>query len=408
MGLNRAGRRALERKRGRSAKRVTMGSGAVLALGSSLVGGALPAGAGLGCGDQSSFVVNTAVDEVVCDGVTSLREAAAFANNQAGADTITFALPPGGSTVDVSNTLVGEGNADIDLSGDVTIVGPGITASAAGGPANRIFDTESNSIDVTIVGMTLTGGVAFGNDFNGGPEGNGGAIRANSASLVLDGVTILDNDATNRGGGIFVGGDGELRVTNSTISGNEASYGGGIFVGGYLSPNGASAAAIPDTGGVVIDRSTITGNTASESFGKYNDGTGGGMSVYYTHLIMENSTVSGNTAEADAGGLFLYDVSRGYDAIDTVFESEIRHSTIEGNIVEISVRDQAAQFFTGTGGVLIAGTDTDINLENSIFSGSIFAQQQAPQNAATYGSAPWDVYVDVYFYDNNNYTAYYG
>ena len=79
------------------------------------------------------------------------------------------------------------------------------------------------TIDVSISGLTLTGGDV---------TGNGGAIRS-SENLTVTDSTISGNSATSSsytttaaGGGIFSR-SGNLTVTDSTISGNSAGGDGG-------------------------------------------------------------------------------------------------------------------------------------------------------------------------------------
>jgi hypothetical protein len=368
VGLNRAGRRELERKKRKAAKRAAMSSGAMLVFGTSVAvtGGVSHAGL------VSSFVVTTE-DDVVDggDAFTSLREAVEASNGMAGEDTITFA--PGILDVEVVD-------GDLNLTDDVTITGPGVTVDAGGGEAgpHRIFDTELNAIDLTINGLTITGGGAIDPGFQfpfAFAESNGGAIRAESADVELNDVTVSNSFALNRGGGIYVGAEGQLRLTRSTISGNQASMGGGIWAGYYYQyeyqPGLEPAAVSPEVGGIVIDQSTISGNTAvADTPFKYNPGVGGGLSVYYTDLTIENSTISGNTGQSDAGGLYVY-----------ASEADISHSTVHGNL---------------SGGGPVGGLQfngEELTLDHSIFSGSEFTEVEGPQVQRYVGDAPYDVFI---------------
>ena len=142
----------------------------------------------------------------------------------------------------------------------------------------------------------------------------GGTAAASSVtvSLVLGGnVTVIDStisgNSASDGGGIFSG-NGDLTVTGSTISGNSA---------------GGSGGGICSTiGNVTMIGSTISGNSAGhrrrrnfqpvwpgDGHAKHGqrqlcrrrrdaNGGGGGISSYYGDLIVNHSTISGNSANA--------------------------------------------------------------------------------------------------------------
>ncbi|MCA9967980.1 MAG: hypothetical protein KC423_27230, partial [Anaerolineales bacterium] len=96
----------------------------------------------------------------------------------------------------------------------------------------------------------------------------------NNGNLTLTNSTVSGNSATNYGGGINFG-SGTLTVINSTISGNTANYGGGIRNEG---------------GTLTATNSTFSDNEATISGGgMYNSGT-----MYLAGTIFANSTSGGN------------------------------------------------------------------------------------------------------------------
>lgn len=127
--------------------------------------------------------------------------------------------------------------------------------------------------DVSLSNSTISGNQAY--------YGGGLYIRHGDTSLV--GSTISGNQANYEGGGILAGGDAEVAITNSTISDNQTGYyGGGIFAGTYSD--------------LTINNSTITGNSA---------GNGGGIAasaydyygtIYQPDILMQNTILTGNTA----------------------------------------------------------------------------------------------------------------
>jgi hypothetical protein len=136
--------------------------------------------------------------------------------------------------------------------------------------------------------------------------GGNGVVQITSANahVTLSKLTIRNGVV---GGGIS--NQGTLMINNSTVSGNSATYGGGgIHNNGTLtinnstvSGNSAGHGSLPsgfgggilNNGTLTINNSTVSGNTANYDGGISN----GGM------LTINNSTVSGNSASHDDGGI---------------------------------------------------------------------------------------------------------
>lgn len=132
---------------------------------------------------------NFATPELEC----TLRAAIEQANNFASDDRILFNLPTNSTVV---LTVANGGEIRISNNGTLEIVGTGannLTIDGGTG-ANRIFRT--NSATVNISGVTLTGG-------DGGSNTNpvGGAVLAEGGSLTLDSVYLTGNTAVRASGG---------------------------------------------------------------------------------------------------------------------------------------------------------------------------------------------------------------
>jgi hypothetical protein len=112
-----------------------------------------------------------------------------------------------------------------------------------------------------------------------------GGIFNYFATLTIQDSTILDNQST-RGGGITNYGTGvsQLTVINSLISQNRSDYGAGIYNGGNLT----------------LVNSTISQNQANAG------GTGGGIYNWEGSLSIYNSTITQNEGKASSGGIFFY------------------------------------------------------------------------------------------------------
>ncbi|MFY9824168.1 MAG: choice-of-anchor Q domain-containing protein [Thermoanaerobaculia bacterium] len=340
--LSRQQRRALERARKKTSGGGSAQTGKILASGAALT---LGMGFGLGTpAEAATFTVTNLNDS----GAGSLRQAISDANNAAGPDVVTFQA---GLTGTITLTT-----GQLYVSDSVNIQGPGqavVTVNANN--ASRVFYVYSSDalIDVTISGLTLTGGL----------DSRGGGITDLGENLVLDHVTVDSSTATglgSQGGGLWLNGNANsLTITNSVFSGNTATRGGGIFlydsgqpvliqdtvISGNQAATGAGIYLYHPGYSVTIERSTLSGNTAT--------GAGGGLFVYHTHgaavtlrqstlsgnsassgggayfytpsnpVVVENSTISGNQATGDGGGLFFYG--------SLYTGSDIRSATIANN-----------------------------------------------------------------------------
>lgn len=233
--------------------------------------------------EPQSLVVNTDQDLVSdSDFQTSLREAIAYANSLAGADTVSF--DPNVFSTAKSITLTG---AEIAINDAITVAGPGAALLAINGNnAGRIFNTISaptNSV-VTIQGVTLTGG----NGIGASPNSRGGAIVAGSQQIFLTDSVVTGNKAGVGGAiGFSTFGAGRLNLQRSTISNNIATQ----FSG---------AVDFVNSGGFTIENSTLSGNQSSAD--------GGAIGVFGTLYVglIRNSTISGNIAAGSGGAISLY------------------------------------------------------------------------------------------------------
>ncbi len=312
-------------------------------------------------------MANFTVTNLFDSGMGSLRQAILDANSTSGADLISFDnLLSGGSI----NLISGE----LSITDSLTINGLGadFLTVDAGGNDFRVFninDGTTSFIDVSIDGLTITGGNLFGSNDNGagilntenltisnstiagntvsatfrggggignfgtltvtnsrivdnkvtGSLGNGGGIFNSIGIATITDSTISGNTASSSGGGIGNRASNTVTVTNSTISNNQAAFGGGIDINGgttlavtnsTISSNTAGrGSAINNFGTVTVANSTISGNTNTDSFGSAIGSLG--------TVTVTNSTISGNNGIG---------IDNFFDGIVTV-----TNSTIFGN-----------------------------------------------------------------------------
>lgn len=228
------------------------------------------------------FIV-TRLDDPAPDGCQptdcSLREALIAADVPGGA-TVTFALS---GTIELSRGA-------LEIYGGTLLTGLGAattTINANGLSAVfAVFESTNNpapACSPTISSVTIAGGNA--------PVGGGVLVEADCTFALLNSV-VRDNTASNAGGGIGYGGSGSptvpnLIIRNSAIVSNTAPHGGGIWVENHH---------------LLIENSTISGNSAT--------GKGGG--IYFTPAstipfaaLLQSVTIANN--HAMTGDAFAYE-----------------------------------------------------------------------------------------------------
>ena len=248
----------------------------------------------------------------------------------------------------------------LSVTQSVTIAGPGAgVLTVSGNNTTTVFDVAPSlaNQDVTISGLTITGGSAT---TNGGGILAAGVLR----SLTLSADTITGNEVTlgptnaGGGGGVYVNG-ADLVVTNSTIDGNSAtltgsasgsSGGGGIYSNGGAMTIGGSdishntmdqASSSGDNGGggiyanggaVELDASTVLDNSSHITSDTGGDNGGGGVHSESGGVTLSSSKVNGNSftlgsstgGDNGGGGIFADG-----DQVTVVF------SSIDGNALTL-------------------------------------------------------------------------
>jgi hypothetical protein len=214
--------------------------------------------------------------------------------------TVRHGKPPAGSdhtgggignegTLTLNNVVVtlneAKNAAGIADTGTLTINGGSVNGNTATTDPTSGDSSVGGGLAVASGGVVVANGTSFANnraDFAGG--------IATFGRTVLRSATVTDNLATRAGGGLAAGvrssnpdfGPADVTITDSTIRGNMAgSLGAGIFLGaGQLGMSG----------------STVSGNDASA-------GSGGGMFVTSSSASLTNDTLSGNVAAQGGGGI---------------------------------------------------------------------------------------------------------
>ncbi|MDQ4143516.1 MAG: CSLREA domain-containing protein [Actinomycetota bacterium] len=249
----------------------------------------------------ATIVVNETEDENIGDNDCSLREAVASANNNTSFDACTAGI--GFDKIVVPAGIFPLHLGELHLGEDAVIEGAGksktviqLDQARDPAPSHRILSSDAQVAVVT--DLTIAHGES--GTFGGGighstgqlfvrrvilrdNEAAEGAAIWSSGTVQIEDSIIRNNSATENGGGVY--GSGIVGITRTTLSGNEAAEGGGLF--------------IPTQTMASVSRSTFSNNLAN--------GHGGGIrTVGASTLVLENSTLGGNTADApssNGGGL---------------------------------------------------------------------------------------------------------
>jgi len=175
-----------------------------------------------------------------------------------------------------NNTAADSGGGGIRATRPVTLIDSVVADNQALNGSGGGFDGFNNA-SLTAFNTRITGNTAR----TDGAASNGGGIALSSGDLALTESTVADNEADQRGGGIYL----LFRATDpatlikSTISGNASgSHGGGIY---HRDPN------------LLLENSTISGNQAASEGGGIYFENGGGSSQIVNTTIAFNSAIDG-------------------------------------------------------------------------------------------------------------------
>jgi hypothetical protein len=280
-----------------------------------------------------------------------------------------------GSTMVLSNTSITGNSARTSGGGvymgalsNITVSGCVVTGNSAGTGGGGISLRPGSN--VTLTSTSMSGNSAHGS--GGGVYEYG--ISSLGTTITVAGCAVVNNSAFGSGGGMSLGVGATTLLTNTSITGNSAHVsGGGMFSASVLTMtnctvNGNSAnslggfgGGISATGATTISGSTISGNTA---------GAGGGLAVTYGPATVRNSTFAANVARNGGGMVF----SSAY------VNSVIQNCTITGNTAAIS---------QGAGGLAVisanppSGGTVTVQLQSTIVAGNIAAIGRPDLSAVT-------------------------
>lgn len=362
-----------------SASGGTRGGGPDLSISGLTIQDGMATGPNPGRGGVNDFAVSRgggvysygslSLSDCVLTGNTAIADASATDLNYINARAETFALAQGGGAfaynqIDVDNCTISnntaQGQADSRAYATYALGGPAYVSAFAIGIAGGGGLAVGSSGDLQVLNSTISGNTAdadseasasayyyyfyipiYGISGANGP-GRGGGVNAYSAS-----------DAA--GGGLFAPGYANIRIYNSTVSGNTAdAY---AYAYGFSTFQGYNATALANSSGGGIQNgddsyirfATVVGNNATAgaySFDSYySRALGGGISEFDpaysggdrggSGVLLFNSIVDGNSANANYSyGNDLYDYSSiaSYSLIGYAGGNDVMDG-VSGNIV---------------------------------------------------------------------------
>jgi hypothetical protein len=181
------------------------------------------------------------------------------------------------------HVLEGSYNEDITLVDGVDVLGAGADVTTIDGSGTNHVVTAGGGVGsgTTFDGFTVTGGLA----------NYGGGMYNNGSSLTVSNCIFLNNDADNRGGGMYIQNIYSPLVANCIFQDNESCSTGGAI--------GCRSSSNP-----TIINNTIVGNTAN-GLSMFTEGGGGIYSDITSSPVIFNNIIVGNNAPSGYGGGIL-------------------------------------------------------------------------------------------------------
>lgn len=297
---------------------------------------------------STQYLVNTTADsnDGSCGATCSLRDAIGASNANPGAviipaGTYTLSIPGG----DEDNNATG----DLDAQFGMGIYGAGMTQTIIdANHIDRVLQLDSHgygSMGFIVGDLTLRNGNAVTTGPNGNEYYGGGLLLANPIEpdfIGIERVAVLSNFAKQEGGGIDLRSPGIIR--DSLISNNSAGQysGGGIqyaYSTGYslaisgttVSGNSALGGGYGFGGGVFaqgdiyVSNSTISGNQAGLGGGGIYSQSNGSLNMASSTVVFNNA---GNNPYAThiGGGVMFNGAS--YNLANSITDSIVAYNTV--------------------------------------------------------------------------------
>jgi hypothetical protein len=246
--------------------------------------GAALAVAAVACFALVSASASPAATLQVCpSGCTYSQIASAVAAAQSG-DTVTIAAGTyqGGFTINTSLTLAG--------------AGAGTTIISGGGPVVTIGSGGSTKLNVSITGVTITGGVTHSSPESVALYGKAGVLAAGGGIEITP--DNIKNTSSETPGATVTIADSVIAHNSVSPIAVVPSPSGATCPGGICKFSDAAGGGIYNAGTLTLTHTTVSDNSAGPTLAA--ETSGGGIENEMGSLTVINSTISGNEASVTA------------------------------------------------------------------------------------------------------------
>ncbi len=297
----------------------------------------------------------------------------------------------------LANQTITLTSGELSITKDVTIDGAGAeNLTISGNNTTRAFSVNSY-VNATVKNLTFTNGMVTGSD------GRGGAIAAWDYSTLQVENCNFNNNSAWQNGAIYVGYGSKATVLGSSFDNNNGTLGDSGFSGGAIGTYGSGVLVVKDSkftnnkgvnggaiynllGEVTVENSVFLNNSAEGDIGGgafFSDGgnsTGPGSTVGGT-IAIRDCQFENNRTKGEGGAIFAW----GYGPDKIVIED----STIVGNTADFDDKGigrggglrvhgeltmNNVTFANNTaakqGGAIWLDGSSPVNITNSTFSGN--------------------------------------
>ena len=276
-------------------------------------------------------------DQTSIRGIVQELNALAGLNNPGGGAMEGHVLPNGPGRI--YNLTIQGGNEQEAATGDLDIYGNLVFLNAASDTAtflingnshsemsdetmgikDRVFHVQPGAV-LTLDGTCISGGYAFD---DGTPDaGNGGGVLNDGGTLHINDmrrpwfgsfIGFGSNDADKSGGGIYTR-DGEVTITSSIVSGNQAFHGAGLYI---------------ESGTVTIDEESIVKSNSADTRGGGIYMEDGQLTIAGSSSVRSNSLGEGSLGSGGGVGIFIEDSPTATVLITS--QSEVTENSVNVN-----------------------------------------------------------------------------
>ena len=204
--------------------------------------------------------------------------------------------------------------------------------------------------------LNKNGGISTTIETYGGAIYNHGKIGADGYPQGILRLTdcVVNNNVANFGGGIYTTWHGTFDIKNTEFRQNGAFKGGGIYIsGGNIFDTTAAS--------LLIDDSSFVSNGGGETNPGDTWGASGGA-IYAEldrTLLVIDSTISGNFASRNGGGIFTLNST-----------TDGRFKLINSTVYDNGVRTISSSSVAGSGGGVFVAGFSNLYVENSVIAGN--------------------------------------